>query len=115
MASADHDPRPTHGAIPTAQFRPDRGGGGQEAALPAVVEFRRRTLLPLGRRFQAACARRYPSSAAVPCAAAWCDTASPACRGARKAAKCQRFAETAIGFVHTDVCELRLAQGKLFM
>jgi transposase InsO family protein len=26
-----------------------------------------------------------------------------------------RFAETAIGYVHIDVCELRLAEGKLFM
>lgn len=32
-----------------------------------------------------------------------------------KTSKCQRFAETAIGYVHIDVCELRLAEGKLFM
>jgi len=31
------------------------------------------------------------------------------------ASKRKRFAETAIGYVHIDVCELRLAGGKLFM
>jgi transposase InsO family protein len=32
-----------------------------------------------------------------------------------RASKRHRFAETAIGYVHIDVCELRLAEGKLFM
>src|ERR671913_482207 len=32
-----------------------------------------------------------------------------------KASKRKRFAETRIGYVHVDVCELRLAQGKLFL
>jgi transposase-like protein len=32
-----------------------------------------------------------------------------------KASKRQRFAEAAIGYVHIDVCELRLAEGKLFI
>jgi transposase InsO family protein len=32
-----------------------------------------------------------------------------------KASKRQRFAEAAIGYVHIDVCELRLAEGKLHM
>ena len=44
------------------------------------------------------------------------------CRGAsrlpqdeEKTSKCERFAETAIGYVHIDVCALRLIEGKLFM
>jgi transposase InsO family protein len=36
-------------------------------------------------------------------------------RDGEKASKRGRFAETAIGYVHIDVCELRLAEGKLFM
>ena len=64
----------------------------------------------------AACARPSPSSPAAPCTAACSATASPGCPEARtKASKRKRFAETKIGYVHIDVCELRLAQGKLFM
>jgi transposase InsO family protein len=36
-------------------------------------------------------------------------------REGEQASKRQRFAETKIGYVHIDVCELRLAEGKLFM
>ena len=36
-------------------------------------------------------------------------------RDEEKASKRQRFAEAAIGYVHIDVCELRLAEGKLHM
>ena len=36
-------------------------------------------------------------------------------RDGEKASKRQRFAETAIGYVHIDSCELRLAEGKLHM
>ena len=32
-----------------------------------------------------------------------------------KPSKRKRFAQTRIGYVHIDICELRLAQGKLFM
>jgi transposase-like protein len=36
-------------------------------------------------------------------------------RDEEKASKRGRFADTTIGYVHIDVCELRLAEGKLFM
>jgi transposase InsO family protein len=36
-------------------------------------------------------------------------------RDEERASKRKRFAETRIGYVHVDACELRLAQGKLFM
>ena len=36
-------------------------------------------------------------------------------RDQERASKRGRFAETRIGYVHIDVCELRLAQGRLFM
>jgi transposase-like protein len=36
-------------------------------------------------------------------------------QGDEKASKRKRFAETKIGYVHIDVCELRLSEGKLFM
>jgi transposase-like protein len=36
-------------------------------------------------------------------------------RDPEKASKRRRFAETAIGYVHIDVCELRLSEGRLFM
>jgi transposase InsO family protein len=36
-------------------------------------------------------------------------------RDEERASKRERFAETRIGYVHIDICELRLAQGKLFM
>jgi transposase InsO family protein len=36
-------------------------------------------------------------------------------RDDERASKRKRFAETTIGYVHIDVCELRLAQGKLFL
>ena len=36
-------------------------------------------------------------------------------RDEERASKRERFVETRMGYVHIDVCELRLAQGKLFM
>jgi transposase InsO family protein len=86
-----------------------------EAEEASVVEFRRRTLLPLddvpgclretiptlSRSALHRCPRRHGISR-LP-------------RGEDKASKRKRFAGTAIGYVHIDVCELRLAQGKLFM
>jgi transposase-like protein len=80
-----------------------------------VVEFRRRTLLPLddvlgclretipalSRSALHRCFRRHGISR-LP-------------QAGEKASKRKRFAETAIGYVHIDVCELRLARGKLFM
>ena len=86
-----------------------------EAEEAIVVEFRRRTLLPLddvlgclretiptlSRSALHRCLRRHGISR-LP-------------RDPEKASKRQRFAETAIGYVHIDVCELRLSGGKLFM
>lgn len=86
-----------------------------EAEEAIVVEFRRRTLLPLddvlgclretipalSRSALHRCFRRHGISR-LP-------------QAGEKASKRKRFAETAIGYVHIDVCELRLTQGKLFM
>jgi transposase InsO family protein len=86
-----------------------------EAEEAIVVEFRRRTLLPLddvlgclreaipglSRSALHRCLRRHGISR-LP-------------QGDEKASKRKRFAETKIGYVHIDVCELRLAQGRLFM
>jgi transposase InsO family protein len=86
-----------------------------EAEEAIVVEFRRRTLLPLddvlgclreaiptlSRRALHRCLQRHGVSR-LP-------------RSEEKTSKRKHFAETAIGYVHVDVCELRLAQGKLFM
>jgi hypothetical protein len=35
--------------------------------------------------------------------------------GEEKASKRGRFADTTIGYVHIDICELRLAEGKVNM
>jgi transposase len=86
-----------------------------EAEEAIVVEFRRRTLLPLddilgclretipklSRRALHRCLQRHGISR-LP-------------KGDEKASKRKRFAGAKIGYVHVDVCELRLAQGKLFM
>ena len=39
----------------------------------------------------------------------------PLARNGEKASKRGRFADTTIGYVHIDICELRLAEGKLNM
>jgi transposase-like protein len=86
-----------------------------EAEEAVIVEFRRRTLLPLddvlgclretipklSRSALHRCLQRHGIARLPP--------------GEEKASKRRRFTETRIGYVHIDVCELRLAQGKLFM
>jgi transposase InsO family protein len=93
-----------------------------EAEEAIVVEFRRRTLLPLDDVLGClACARWSRPSPAAPCTAACGGTASPACRGTTRrlpgASGSPRpsIAPRSTGYVHVDLCELRLAQGKLFL
>src|SRR5215210_7055977 len=80
-----------------------------------VVEFRRRTLLPLDDVL--GCLResipKLTRGALHRCLVRHGISRLP--RDGEKASKRQRFAETAIGYVHIDACELRLAEGKLFM
>jgi len=86
-----------------------------EAEEAIVVEFRRRTLLPLDDVL--GCLREaipaLTRSALHRCLMRHGISRLP--RDEEKASKRVRFAETAIGYVHIDVCELRLAEGKLFM
>jgi transposase InsO family protein len=86
-----------------------------EAEEAIVVEFRRRTLLPLDDVL--GCLReaipKLSRSALHRCLQRHGISRLP--QGDGKASKRKRFAETKIGYVHIDVCELRLAQGKLFM
>src|SRR5215218_7153003 len=86
-----------------------------EAEEAIVVEFRRRTLLPLDDIL--GCLRetipKLSRSALHRCLARHGISRLP--QGEEKASKRKRFAETTIGYVHIDVCELRLADGKLFM
>ena len=86
-----------------------------EAEEAIVVEFRRRTLLPLDDVL--GCLRetipKLSRSALHRCLQRHGISRLP--QGDEKASKRRRFAETAIGYVHIDVCELRLAEGKLFM
>jgi transposase InsO family protein len=80
-----------------------------------VVEFRRRTLLPLDDVL--GCLRetipKLSRSALHRCLERHGISRLP--RGEGKASKRKPFAETTIGYVHIDVRELRLAEGKLFM
>ncbi len=86
-----------------------------EAEEAIVVEFRRRTLLPLDDVL--GCLRgtipRLSRSALHRCLVRHGISRLP--RDDERASKRKRFAETKIGYVHIDVCELRLARGKLFM
>jgi transposase InsO family protein len=86
-----------------------------EAEEAMVVEFRRRTLLPLDDVL--GCLRdaipALTRSALHRCLVRHGISRLP--RDGEKASKRQRFAETAIGYVHIDACELRLAEGKLFL
>src|SRR5687768_17792424 len=86
-----------------------------EAEEAVVVEFRRRTLLPLDDVL--GCLResipRLTRSALHRCLVRHGISRLPRDEGS--ASKRGRFAETTIGYVHIDVCELRLAQGKLFL
>jgi hypothetical protein len=80
-----------------------------------VVEFRRRTLLPLDdvlgcpRETIPALSRSTLHRGLVR------HGISRLPRDGENASKRQRFAETTLGYVHIDACELRLAKGKLFM
>jgi transposase InsO family protein len=86
-----------------------------EAEEAIVVEFRRRTLLPLDDVL--GCLRetipKLSRSALHRCLQRHGISRLP--RGDERASKRKRFAETRIGYVHVDVCELRLVQGKLSM
>jgi transposase InsO family protein len=86
-----------------------------EAEEAVVVEFRRRTLLPLDDVL--GCLRQtiptLSRSALHRCLQRHGISRLP--QGDEKASKRQRFAETTIGYVHIDACELRLSEGKLFM
>jgi transposase InsO family protein len=86
-----------------------------EAEEAIVVEFRRRTLLPLDDIL--GCLRdtipTLSRSTLHRCLVRHGISRLP--RDKEKASKRKRFAETTIGYVHIDVCELRLADGKLFM
>jgi transposase InsO family protein len=86
-----------------------------EAEEVIVVEFRRRTLLPLDDVL--GCLREaiptLSRSALHRCLQRHGISRLP--QGEQRASKRERFAETRIGYVHIDACELRLAQGKLFM
>ncbi len=83
--------------------------------LRTVVEFRRRTLLPLDDVL--GCLREaipaLSRSALHRCLVRHGISRLP--RDEEKASRRQRFAETAIGYVHIDACELRLAEGELFL
>lgn len=86
-----------------------------EAEEAIVVEFRRRTLLPLD-DILGSLRGTIPTlsrSALHRCRVRHGISRLP--QNKDKTSKRQRFAETAIGYVHIDVCELRLVEGKLFM
>src|ERR1700730_7463639 len=80
-----------------------------------VVEFRRRTLLPLDDVL--GCLRetipKLSRSALHRCLARHGISRLP--RSEETTAKRGRFAETTIGYVHIDVCELRCTEGKVHM
>src|SRR3954469_16382972 len=86
-----------------------------EAEEAIVVAFRRRTLLPLDDML--GCLRetipKLSRSALHRCLQRHGISRLP--QGEEKASKRKRFAETRIGYVHIDVGELRLVQGKIFM
>src|SRR5919107_3560697 len=86
-----------------------------EAEEAIVVEFRRRTLLPLDDVL--GCLRetipRLTRGALHRCLVRRGISRLPA--SGEEASKRGRFAEAAIGYVHVDVCELRLAAGRLFL
>jgi transposase InsO family protein len=106
--------RPTIADQPMGPRRP-RSTVLSEVEEAIIVEFRRRTLLPLDDVL--GCLRdaipKLSRSALHRCFVRHGISRLP--RDEEKASKRQHFAETAIGYVHIDVCELRLAEGKLFM
>jgi transposase InsO family protein len=99
---------------PMGPTRP-RSSVPTEAEEAIVVEFRRRTLLPLDDVL--GCLREtIPSlSRSALHRRLVRHGISRLPRGEERASKRGRFAETRIGYVHVDVCELRLAQGRPFM
>jgi transposase InsO family protein len=106
--------RTTTSDLPMGPRRP-RSTVLTEAEEAIVVEFRRRTLLPLDDVL--GCLREaiptLSRSALHRCLVRHGLSRLP--RDGENASKRGRFAETAIGYVHIDVCELRLAEGRLFM
>src|SRR3954467_2706707 len=86
-----------------------------EAEEAIVVEFRRRTLLPLDDVL--GCLREsiptLTRSALHRCLVRHGISRLP--KTEEKTSKRRRFAETKIGYVHIDHCELRLAEGKLHL
>ena len=86
-----------------------------EAEEAAVIEFRRRTLLPLDDVL--GCLResipRLTRSALHRCLQRHGISRLP--RDEMASSKRKRFAETRIGYVHVDSCELRSAEGKVHM
>jgi transposase InsO family protein len=106
--------RPTTADAPMGPRRP-RSSVLTEAEEALVVEFRRRTLLPLDDVL--GCLRdaipKLTRSALHRCLRRHGISRLP--RDEEKASKRRHFAATAIGYVHIDVCELRLAEGKLFL
>ena len=95
--------------------RQPRSSALTEAEEAIVVELRRRTLLPLDDVL--GCLRdtipALSRSTLHRCLVRHGISRLP--RDEEKASKRKRFAETTIGYVHIDVCELRLTDGKLFM
>src|SRR3712207_4611636 len=106
--------RPTIADQPMGPRRP-RSTVLSEVEEAIVVEFRRRTLLPLDDVL--GCLREaipaLSRSALHRCLQRHGISRLP--QGEEKTSKRGRFAETKIGYVHIDICELRLTQGKLFM
>jgi transposase InsO family protein len=106
--------RPTTADQPMGPRRP-RSTVLTEAEEALVVEFRRRTLLPLDDVL--GCLRgtipRLSRSALHRCLVRHGISRLP--RDDERGSKRQRFAATTIGYVHIDVRELRLAQGRLFL
>ncbi len=86
-----------------------------EAEEAIIVEFRRRTLLPLDDVL--GCLResipKLSRSALHRCLVRHGIARLP--KNPENTSKRQRFAETKIGYVHIDVCELRSAEGKVHM
>jgi len=106
--------RTTTAGQPMGPSRP-RSTTLTEAEEAIVVAFRRRTLLPLDDVL--GCLResipKLTRSALHRCLVRHGISRLP--REGEKASKRGRFAETKIGYVHIDHCELRLGEGKLHM
>jgi hypothetical protein len=110
VAPAHHNHRSADGAKSAAQHRVERDRRGDHRRVPASHAFatRRRSgvlssesLPKLSRSALHRCLERH-GIARLP-------------KDPEKASKHQRFAETKIGYVHIDVCELRSAEGKVCM